>query len=55
MDMTGAFDQIDATLRDLVPILYAYKQRLEKQGFSPTESIQLVIAFQSLLLFGPKK
>lgn len=50
IDLIGAFDQLDATLRDFAPVIYNYKKNLEEQGFTSEEAMQLVIAFQQSVL-----
>lgn len=50
MDTIHAFDQLRAALRDLAPVLYSYHSKLQKEGFSKKEVLQLVIELQRSLL-----
>ncbi len=41
-----------ATLRDVSPMLWTYKEDLKKQGFTEEQAFQLVRDFQKLTLGG---
>ena len=49
MDATHAFDQLEATTRDLSPLMWIYYERLKKEGFSDAQALYLVRDFQNIL------
>lgn len=49
MNIFQAFEQMQAMLRDLSPVLWSYKQHLKKQGFTDDEAFALVRDYQRIL------
>ena len=49
MDILHALDQMQAVLRDVSPVLWTYKQDLEKQGFTEQQAFDLVRDYQKIM------
>lgn len=49
MNIFQALEQMQAMLRDVSPVLWTYKQDLEKQGFTEDQAIDLVRDYQKIM------
>lgn len=49
MDIIHAFEQAQAFLKDMPPLLMNYKKELKKQGFTDEEAFTLVRDYQKTL------
>ena len=50
MDINHKFDQIQATLRDMAPVLWSYFEELKKQGLTDEQALTLVQQVHQRLL-----
>ncbi len=48
--LVHALDQLGATMRNLAPALRSYYKALREAGFTPTQALNLTVAFQATLL-----
>jgi hypothetical protein len=46
----AALEQMQATLRDLSPVLWSYYYNLKQQGFSNEQAFKLTNDFQNIML-----
>ncbi|MRX70859.1 hypothetical protein GJU40_01590 [Bacillus lacus] len=54
MNIIQALEQMQATLRDLSPVLWSYKENLVKQGFTEEQAFALVKDYQNTILSNGK-
>lgn len=48
--LTHALEQLGATLEQLTPILKTHYTQLVREGFTPPQAMDLVVALQQVLL-----
>ncbi len=48
--LTHALEQLGATLAQLTPVLRSHYDQLRREGFTPTQAMDLVVALQQVLL-----
>lgn len=49
MNIFQALEQMEAMLLDFSPVLWTYKQDLEKQGFTEQQAFDLARDFQNIM------
>ncbi|MRX54825.1 hypothetical protein GJU41_12655 [Bacillus idriensis] len=56
MNFFQQMEQLQATLRDIAPVMWSYYNNLLKQGFSKDQAFTLTVEMQKALMnSGPKK
>lgn len=53
MHILQAIEQLQATLRDVSPMLWSYKCDLKKEGFTDKEAFELVRDYQKIMFTQP--
>lgn len=54
MNIVHAFEQLQATLRDLSPVLWSYKENLKKVGFTDEQAFELTRDLQRTMILNSK-